>query len=188
MPTLKLTQLAVERLKPPSRGRLEYWDAQLPGFGLRTRHASQAARTAGERGKQLYRVNGKLVRETLGTVAVIPKVDDARALGRESMRAAQSGVHPVQVRRTDAVKAALEAKAKAAETFTAAVDRYLKDYVEKNTRPATVKETRRIIERDIKPQWGTIPILDISRQDVNALQTRFPVGARWFRPTERSPG
>jgi integrase len=117
----------------------------------------------------MYRVNGKLVRETLGAVAVIPKVDDARVLARESMRTAQSGLHPVEVRRSGAAKAAQEAKAKAAETFTAAADRYLKDYVEKNTRPATLKETRRIIERDIKPQWGTTPIRDISRQDVNAL-------------------
>ena len=35
MPTLKLTQAAVERLKPPASGRVEYWDSQLPGFGLR---------------------------------------------------------------------------------------------------------------------------------------------------------
>src|SRR6266446_10487054 len=114
----------------------------MPNFqdsAFASRHPDQAAATGRRTWQAMYRVNGRLVRETLGTVAVIPKVDDARALARKSMRAAQSGVHPVEVRRTVAVKAAQEAKAKAAETFTAAVDRYLKDYVEKNTRPATVK-------------------------------------------------
>jgi hypothetical protein len=35
MPTLKLTQAAVDRLRAPTSGRVEYWDSQLPGFGLR---------------------------------------------------------------------------------------------------------------------------------------------------------
>jgi hypothetical protein len=35
MPTTKLTQAAVEKLKKPGEGRVEYWDSQLPGFGLR---------------------------------------------------------------------------------------------------------------------------------------------------------
>jgi len=35
LPTIKLTQLAIERFKPPMSGRIEYWDSQLPGFGLR---------------------------------------------------------------------------------------------------------------------------------------------------------
>ena len=79
MPTLKLTQLAVDRLKPPSRGRLEYWDAQLPGFGLRISAPRSGSKDGRRTWQAMYRVNGKLVRETLGAVAVIPKVDDARA-------------------------------------------------------------------------------------------------------------
>jgi integrase len=117
----------------------------------------------------MYRVKGKLVRETLGTVAVIPKIDEARARARESMRAAQSGVNPVEARRTKAANAAKEAQTKEAETFGAVAARYLKEYVEQNTRPATIKETRRIIERDVKPRWGTTPIREISRREVNAL-------------------
>ncbi len=44
MPTVKLTQLAADRLKPPPPGQktengkpiesVTYWDATLPGFGL----------------------------------------------------------------------------------------------------------------------------------------------------------
>ena len=32
---MKLTDLAVARAKPPAAGRIEMWDAALPGFGLR---------------------------------------------------------------------------------------------------------------------------------------------------------
>jgi hypothetical protein len=35
MPTIKLTQLAANRLNPPPAESVTYWDSQLPGFGLR---------------------------------------------------------------------------------------------------------------------------------------------------------
>ena len=56
MPTIKLTQAAAERLKPPPSGRIEYWDNQLPGFGLRISETGRKTWVA------LYRVDGKLVR------------------------------------------------------------------------------------------------------------------------------
>ena len=145
----------------------------LPTPGVRTPHLrtppGKNAKDVRRTWQVIYRVKGKLVRETLGTIAVIPRVDEARARARESMQTAQSGVNPVEARRTKAADVAKEAKNKEAETFGAVADRYLKDYVEKNTRPATIKETRRIMERDVKPRWGTTPIREISRREVNAL-------------------
>ena len=35
MPTIRLTQAAVEKLNPPKSGRTEFFDTHLPGFGLR---------------------------------------------------------------------------------------------------------------------------------------------------------
>ena len=35
MPTKKLTAAAVERLSPPERGRVEYFDSVLTGLSLR---------------------------------------------------------------------------------------------------------------------------------------------------------
>jgi hypothetical protein len=43
----------------------------------------------------MYRVSGRKVRETIGSVALIPNVVDARASARESISKAQSGVHPI---------------------------------------------------------------------------------------------
>jgi len=33
MPTVSLTQLSVERVKPPAKGRVDYFDKNQPGFG-----------------------------------------------------------------------------------------------------------------------------------------------------------
>src|SRR5689334_224029 len=92
MPKMKLTQAAVDKIKPPPAGRVEYWDTVLPGFGLRvSRPRGGSARKTWQ---TMYRVGGKQVRETLGTLAMIPKVDEARGLARASMHKAQQGVHP----------------------------------------------------------------------------------------------
>jgi hypothetical protein len=93
MPTTKLTQPAVEKLKAPPSGRIEYWDNQLPGFGLRISETGRKTWVV------MYRVGGKLVRETPGTAAVIPNVADARMRARESLVKAQAGVNPVEQRR-----------------------------------------------------------------------------------------
>jgi hypothetical protein len=133
MPKIKLTQPAADKLKPPASGRVEFWDSQLPGFGLRISGRGRKTWIA------LYRVKGQLVRETIGTAAIIPNVGDARARARESLQKAQSGINPVEARRTSSAKAAQEASVRAAQTFAAGADRYLKKYVEKNTRPATLR-------------------------------------------------
>ena len=73
MPTIRLTQRAVETLKPPATGRVEYWDSHLPGFGLRISETGRKTWVV------MYRVGGKLVRETLGTAAVIPNLAHARS-------------------------------------------------------------------------------------------------------------
>lgn len=152
-----------DRLKSPTSGRVEYWDNQLPGFGLRVSDSGRKSWVA------LYRANGKLIRETIGTVALIPSVADARERARESMQAAQKGMNPVEQRR-EAKRAAIAAESKApASTFSAVADRYMVGYVEKNTRPATTKETRRILDRDVKPRWGGRQIASITRQDIGEL-------------------
>jgi hypothetical protein len=122
MPSLKLTQAAVGRLKPPPSGRIEVWDSQLPGFGLRI--APRGLKTW----QAFYRVNGKMVREKLGTLAQIPNVADARALARQSMTKARAGAHPVEDRRRreeEERKVAEAERARKKNTLGAVIDRYL---------------------------------------------------------------
>jgi integrase len=170
MPTIRLTQVAVDRLKPPAEGRVEYWDTSLPGFGLRV-----AAPRSGSKGRKtwqcLYRVKGKLVRETLGTLELIPKVDDARERARASMLEAKSGGHPVEQRRRTEEEERQSTEREAArqrDTLGAILDRYLAERGAKRWRPETLKETARSFAIDFAALRGR-PIRDIARRDVREV-------------------
>ena len=172
MPKLKLTQAAVDRLKPPASGRVEVWDLTLPAFGLRV----AAPRPGGEARKTwqvMYRVNGKLVRETLGTLAAIPKVESARDLARASMEKAQRGIHPVEERERAEAAARAAAAAEAArqqDTLGAVIDRYLLNYAKKRMRPDYFAETKRTLERDVKASsLGARPIREITRREIREV-------------------
>jgi integrase len=161
MPTVRLTQRAVETLKPLATGRVEYWDSHLPGFGLRVARSGRKTWVA------MYRVGGKLIRETFGTLALIPNVAEARDRARESLQKARAGKNPVADRREFAL-AAKKAEA-LPDTFRAVAERYLERYAKKNTKPTTWKELRRQLEVDVFPNWGDRPVASIARQDVTVL-------------------
>jgi integrase len=161
MPKIRVTQAAVDKLKPPATGRVEYWDTTLPGFGLRVA-AARAGGEARKTGQAMYRVNGKLVRETIGTLATIPKVDVARDLARSSMQKAGRGVHPVEQRQQ-------AEQSRERDTLAVVIDRYLDRYAAKRMRPDYHKETRRTLDRDVKPALGGKPIGEVTRRDVREL-------------------
>src|SRR4051794_22115233 len=123
MPTIKLTQPAIEKLKAPLAGRIEYWDNQLPGFGLRISETGRKTWVV------MYRVGGKLVRETLGTVAVVPNVANARSRARESLQKVQAGINPVEERRGSERAAKLGGE-RTPKSFGAVADAYLTRYAE----------------------------------------------------------
>jgi integrase len=162
MPTTKLTQAAVERLKATEQGRMEYWDTQLPGFGLRISDSGRKIWIA------LYRVGSRLVRETIGTAALIPNVAEARERARQSMQKAQAGENPV-VQRRERERAAMAASEKLPDNFRAVADRFVERYAKENTKPTTWMELRRQLEVDVLPKWADRPIASITRQDVTEL-------------------
>jgi len=98
---LKLTQDAVERLKPPDRGRVFYWDLLLPSFGVRVSSPSQRSGRVGKVYVAMYRVNGKQVMETIAKVHRDPDVAKARDAARESMRVADKGINPILQRQEE---------------------------------------------------------------------------------------
>ena len=171
MPTTKLTQVAVDNLKPPGAGRVEWWDSQLPGFGLRISAKRPGEEKPRKTWQVMYRVGGKKVRETLGTIAVIPKVDRARDLARASMQKAETGVHPVAERRDAQAEELRQVKAEEArrlDTLSDAIDRYLRN-ASRRMRPDYFKETKRTLDRDVTPVLGSRPIREITRRDVREL-------------------
>lgn len=149
----KITPLFVEQQRPPKTGRVDWVDTVERGFGLRisasgTKTWSVVCRVKG----------GVLVRKTLGTVADIPNVEDARRMAQAFKEMARAGIDP-----------RVKAEQPATNTFAAVADRFVTEHIERNLRPKTASERRRIIGSDLKPRWGTRPIRDITRGDVTAL-------------------
>ena len=157
MPKRSLTQLFVERIGPPKSGRVEYWDTHLPGFGLRVS-------ATGVKSWQVFlRVHGgKQVRETLGTVDAIPEVDVARARALASQKKARAGINPVEERRAAAVRTDTE-------DFASVAGRFLAEHVDRNLRPKTIREWRRLFESELIPRLGTRAIREITKANVLEL-------------------
>jgi integrase len=156
VPTIRLTQMAVERVSRPVTGRVVYWDRTLPGFGRRVTANGAKSWIA------KYRVVGKAVMETIGTVARFPKVEDARKLARESMAKAATGENPVTERKARQRRASVS-------TFQAVAERYVERYAKRHTKAVTWKELERKLVRDVLPRWGERPIASLTRQDVADL-------------------
>lgn len=154
MPRSRLTQAAVDRLKLPPEGRVIHWDATLPSFGLRLSARGKRTWIA------MYRIRGgKQVQQTLN-YAKTPNITDAREWARGLMAAAERGQDPDELRREEEARNL---------SFAAAAARYMAEYVERNCRPKTIGETRRILTRDVLPLWGDMPIREIGRLHVNDL-------------------
>jgi len=174
MPKKKLTQIAVERIKPPPAGRVEYWDTQLPGFGLRV--SDKGGRTW----QCMYRVDGKLVRETLGTLALIPKIDVARERARQSMQKAAQGINPVKERKGTAEEERRQSEAaqvRERDTLGAILDRYVSERGRKRWRPEYLREVDRSFSVDLGP-LRTRPIADITRRNLRELLDSIVVRGR----------
>ena len=166
MPTIKLTQPAIERLKPPKSGRVEYFDNQCPGFGVRISETGRKTWIV------LYRVGGKSVRETLGTTAAIPSVAEAREQARESLFKAGRDINPVEERRQQQRAAETAAKQVVEERFEVVVERFLNErplQLQKGWSRKYAEEVRRIFEHDVYPHWRDRPIREISTSDIKAL-------------------
>jgi integrase len=164
MPRIRLTQAAVEKLKPPASGRIIYTDRHLPGFGLRLTDKNARSWVA------MYRVRGKFVMETLGNLALIPKVEDARQRARESMLKARAGTNPLAERREREkveAEAAVEAKA---NTFGAVFERYLDRHAKTRQNAKTLAETLRQFKKDILTCWGNREITAITEKDIRRLR------------------
>jgi integrase len=178
MPSIRLTQVAIDKIKPPSTGRAIYWDRLLPGFGL------MVTTNGAKSWKAMYRVNRKAVMETIGSLATIPKVDDARDLARQSMVKARTGTNPVAERKQREQQNARNNPGQEdteKNSVNHIVTRYLSKHVDANYKPRTAKETRRSFAKDVLSRWGKRDISAITRADVRRvlddLQDRGPSAA-----------
>jgi hypothetical protein len=102
MPSVKLTATFVERATvEPGKGRTIWWDEGLPGFGLRVTkngHRSYVVQYRAGRGR-----GGTDRRLTIGAGLTL---DVARREAKKLLGQVAAGTDPLQMRRTEAAKAA----------------------------------------------------------------------------------
>ena len=153
MPTKKLTDLFVERVKPPARGRAEYFDAAFPGLAFRV------TENGGKSWSVFYRMTGRLRRFTIGSYPAI-KPAQARREASAALERVRQGFDPANERR-----ARRDLPSPESETFGAVAQDYLDRHLSKNTAPATFEEARRDLEKNILPKWRGRPIGSITRRD-----------------------
>jgi integrase len=154
MPTKKLTNLFVERVKPPPRGRVEYFDAVFGGLALRVTDRGHKSWTL------FYRIGGRLRRFTIGNCPPI-KPAQARREADDALERVRQGIDPAVEKKARRLSPSPES-----DTFGILLQDYLERYASKNTAPAMFKETKRMIERDVLPIWRDRPISGITRRDV----------------------
>jgi integrase len=144
------TDRSLRALKPPARPKqVDYFDASLPGFGLRVSYNGRKSWIV------LYRCHGVRGRLTLGRFDVVP-LADAREKARAALKDATNGLDPTARRQRD----------REAPTFKQLADRYIDEYAKQ--RKLTWKKDRRLLEANLIPALGRKKAHMITRAELRA--------------------
>jgi integrase len=157
MPRKKLTDLFVDKAAAPSTGRLEYFDTTFPALALRVTSNGHKSWSL------FYRHGGRLRRYTIGNYPAFDPAAARKAASSALHRLAE-GIDPGEEKRVRR-----NAPKPLADDFESFAREYLERQVKRNTAASTYRETARIIERDVIPEWGKRSIGSIAKRDVIAL-------------------
>ena len=149
MPTKKLTAAAVERLAPPERGRVEYFDSVLTGLSLRITDKGRKSWSL------MYRTAGRQRRLTLGGYPALD-LKEARAAAKAALQEVGKGNDPATAKR--------DRRVHMPDVFEHVVDEFLEKHAKRHTR--SWPETERIFRAYVTPRWRSRPITAISRHEV----------------------
>lgn len=94
MPTVRLTEVAVQRYKARAGERIEYFDALLPGFGLRVRGPTERFPEGTKSWILLYRHGGVKKRLTIEPGYPALKLAEARQEARSALQLLAKGEDP----------------------------------------------------------------------------------------------
>jgi len=150
VPSKNLTVRFIDSIRPPASGRIEYWDATTPGFGLRVSDKGRMTWVA------MYRHEGRLRRMTFGTYPTLP-LADARELAKDALRSAAKGGDPAEAKKT----------AKLGDTFGDLAADYIKLYAKPKKR--SWKEDENTLNRDLLPRFGRRKAISVRRTDVKQM-------------------
>jgi len=145
-----ISQQWLRTIVNPSSGQVIYYDARMPGFGVRLTKT-----------KRTYIVEkrlpgGKMRRVTIGDAAVLVP-EQARRMAQQELGRMAAGIDPVQERLEKAIEGL---------TLEAAFDEYLK-VRGNNLKTATLQKYRQLLDRQLG-DWKQKPIRSITEDMVLA--------------------
>lgn len=160
----RITDKTLQKPAPPT-GQVELWDDLVPGFGLRI--AAGGSRTF----FVMKRLNGKLVRRTVGKVAAGLQPIEVR--GELSLAAARAKARDMLIKLSDGVdpapKAAAVQAAETPRTFGQVAAAYFAD---PSKRGGAALRSRAELERKVRVDlatWAERPVAEITRADVRSI-------------------
>src|SRR5262245_30849845 len=146
-----MTVRAVNVIRPPRTGQMDYWDADTPGFGLRVSAGGRMSWVV------MYRHGDVKRRLTLGNYPAL-SLAEGRAKARRALHTVQSqGGDPAADKKAN----------RAAETFREMVQEYLERYAKREKR--SWRKDLQILEKDLLPRFGKRKAKDITRRDIIAM-------------------
>ena len=148
---IKITKRMVDQIKTDGADTF-YWDADLPGFGVRVRGSGRKYYIV------QYRADGRVRRITLGRHGAIP-TETARRRAMAAISEAKGGGDP----------AAARDERRKAVTMKQLGKRFLEEYVPNHCKPSTAYEYGRSVKFFIDPRIGRRKVQDIKRSDIAEL-------------------
>ncbi len=176
------TIASVESIKAVAGRQIEYPDTKVPGLALRVSPAGKKSWT------MRYRTNGGDQRRlTLGPYPSIG-LSKARELAQKTLGRVAEGLDPAAQKKRD--KAA--ALSKKLSTVATLLESYFEDAARGRHRPnarpkrqSTLNMEREYYERSIKPRFGSLPVVELTRHDVQSfldgISETAPASARHCR-------
>ncbi len=145
--SMRFTVRFIGAIKPPASGQKDYWDASLPGFGLRVSAGGRKSWVV------MYRHEGLKTRYTFGTFPAM-QLAAAREKAQDALRAVAHGANPAGSKKA----------ARNAETFADLADEYLERHAKAKKR--SWRKDALAIERDLLPRFGSMKAKAVARRDV----------------------
>jgi integrase len=179
VPKAKLTDAGIQRYKAPPGKRVEYFDATLPGFGLRVAGPTPRNPEGRKSWVLFYRFGGDQKRLTIEPPYPALGLAEARKRAGDALAILTQGRDP------GAAKAEQKAEtARKRDTVAAVVEDFIKRHLEGKRRAERyITETRRNFNNHVLPRWGDRDIASITRRDViDLLDAIVDQGSKFKTP------
>jgi integrase len=142
-----LSELTIQRVRPPKEGTLEIFDLGYPGLALRVGHGG--AKTF----EHFHRAGGKLRRETIGRW---PSVSLAKA--RDQWRQTREAI----------AKGEVVVHSRGGPLFEVVVEEWLRRD-QADSKPSSLYQLGRIVETNLLPAWRGKSVAEIRKSDIVRL-------------------